>query len=127
MNSLSYEKDRLGLFDDGAMSVIRGEALRRLTRDAGYDSVKAFTKEIGIGRTKIYQDKIKVTGKIRDRLLELVRIYNNAIQLYKDESEARSWLLAPNKRFYNMSPLMMAMAGRGKAVYDVQEELLGTS
>jgi len=120
-------QDNLGLFTNPAMNVVNGLVLQKLALDAGYDSVKSFTKEIGISRTQSYRE-FRVTGVIRDRLLVLLRIHRNAQRLYSSEPDAPiRWLTAPNGRFYNLSPFMMALSGRGKTVYELQEELLGNT
>lgn len=125
MESIQKDKDRLGLFDDAPMSIVRVAELRRLAREAGYSSMGGLAKGVGISWGRTRQDRVRVSGKVRGRLLDLVRIYNNALSLYGTESEARAWLISPNGRFYGLSPLTMALAGRGEAVYLIQDELLG--
>ena len=115
--------DHLHVFRDKAMCVVNGEVLRNLAEQGGYET-KSFAKELGISRTKIYQRDVPLSAETRKRVVELVRILDNAVQLFDGLEEAVNWLVTPNRSFYNMSPLAMALAGKGESVYQRQEELL---
>ena len=124
--SIASHKDSLGVFSDRGMYTVNGRALYDLA-SKGYPSIKGFSKEVGITRTRIYKENFKASDELRSRLLDLNRIFNNAKRLHASENEAMDWLLTPNPSFYNASPFIMAMSGKGAKVYDLQEELLGES
>ena len=124
--ALTAHKDSLGVFQDHSMYVVNGSVLLDLATK-GYPSIKAFAHDAGMTRTRIYKESFKASIELRSRLLDLLRVYNNALKLYDSEKDALDWLFAPNHRFYNLSPFVMAMSGRGNRVYEIQEELLGSA
>ena len=118
-------KDEYGLWDDiPAMTRARGDRLRALAKSAGIP-VKTFSKDVGLTRTKIYQDVVPIPKELRDRLIDLTRIIDNATLLFEgDKEKALDWIMTPNRRFMNFSPFSMALVGKGKTVYEHQEYVL---
>lgn len=59
---------------------------------------------------------------IRQRLVDLIRIARNAYKISDgDLASTIDWLTKPNRSHYNMTPIEMAFAGKGKRVYESQE------
>lgn len=125
MLTLEQHEDSLGMFTDKTMYQVNGAVLLDMAKK-GYPSIKAFSRDTGMTRTRIYKETFSVPPELRQRLLDLLRIYNNALKLFENKEKSLEWLLAPNPRFYNSSPFVMAMTNKGARVYDIQEELIGS-
>lgn len=123
--SLHSHIDSLGVFQDQAMLNVNGEVLFDLA-NKGYPSIKAFSKDTQMTRTRIYKKRFRAPEVLRSRLLDLLIIYDNAVKLYGSDFDAEKWLFAPNPHFYNLSPFVMAMSGKGNRVYESQKELLSS-
>lgn len=126
-NALSIQpmKDHLNIFVDGGMQVVNGPAVLDLARRAGL-KISSFAKLLDVTRNYLYLKKLRVGDETRQRLVDLVRIIDNAFETADgNEEEVIVWLIAPNKGFYNMSPFEMAFTGKGKEVYEGQERLAG--
>ncbi|SMF60538.1 antitoxin Xre/MbcA/ParS toxin-binding domain-containing protein [Pseudobacteriovorax antillogorgiicola] len=117
-------QDRFGLWADTAMRKANGEKLRQIAKAAG-KNIKSFSKEAGLNRTIIYQEVVPVPEDLRERLIVLTRIIDNAVDLFDGDMEAAErWLYTPNRRFMNFSPFSMALAGKGETVCEHQEYVL---
>jgi hypothetical protein len=115
--------DRLKIWADATRTAAWGATLRRMQEYAGL-TAKAFANDIGLNRTHVYQERIRVSGKVQARLKDLERVIDNAFALFEDnEEKVIKWLFSPSRRFYNMTPFSMVMAGKGDTVYHFQENL----
>ena len=128
-NALAVQpmKDHLNIFLDGGMQVVNGPAVLELARRSGL-KISRFAKLLNVTRNYLYLEKLRLGDDIRQRLIDLVRITDNAFTTAEgNEEEVIAWLIAPNRGFSNMSPFEMAFAGKGKEVYEGQESLAGGS
>ena len=126
MNVIDYQlSDEFELWADKEFRVLRGSAVRLLAElKAG--TVKGVAREIGISRTQSYQERVPVSGDLRDRLVDLTRVLSNALELFDhDREKVSAWLFRPNRQFLNLSPYEMTLAGKGRTVYEHQEGNLG--
>ena len=126
-NAISIQpmKDHLHIFIDTGMQIVNGPAVIELAQRAGM-KISKFAKLLKVTRNYLYLKKVRVNDETRQRLVDLVRIIDNAFTISEgDEEEAIIWLITPNKGFYNMSPFEMTFAGKGKEVYEGQERLIG--
>ncbi len=117
-------KDRLNLWADQSQTAARGEVLLKLSSMAGF-TAKAFAKDLGVNRSVIYQQKVRLSQKAQFRLRDLTRIIDNAFLLFEgNETAVFEWLFSPSRRFYNMTPFNFVMAGKGETIYEWQENLI---
>lgn len=115
--------DRLNIWADTSRTLARGAFLRRMQELAGF-TAKGFAEQLDINRTVLYQERVKVSQRVLERLRDLTRIIDNAFVLFEgDEDKVIKWLFSQNRRFYNMTPFSMAMAGKGDTIYQFQENL----
>ena len=115
--------DRLSIWADNTRTVARGAFLRRMQELAGF-TAKGFAETLDVNRTVLYQEKVKVSPRVLARLQDLTRVIDNAFVLLEDdEDKVIQWLFSQNRRYYNMTPFSMVMAGKGDTIYTFQEDL----
>ncbi len=84
------------------------------------------SKSLGIGRTTLYEKRIKVSHKfIKEKLIPIALSAEMAAELLGDMEKGRLWVLTPNSYFFGKSPFEVSLLGDGKAVLELLQSRLG--